>query len=156
MLYEVITRFNAAPTKQDLYETYFPAFEALVKEGKVEGVMAAYNAVYGIPSCASPFLLQETLRDKWKFDGYITSDCGAVSGVAEKQKYVKTAVEAAAVSLKAGTNLSCGSTYLLLKKALEQGLITENLLNERTTQLLKTRFRFVITSYSIHYTKLYE
>ena len=68
--------FNAVPTKQDLYETYFPAFEALVKEGKVEGVMAAYNAVYGVPSCASPFLLQEILRDKWNFDGYITFNGG--------------------------------------------------------------------------------
>lgn len=136
--------FNAVPTKQDLYETYFPAFEALVKEGKVEGVMAAYNAVYGVPSCASPFLLQEILRDKWNFDGYITSDCGAVSGVSKELNYVKTPVEAAAVSLKAGTNLNCGNTYSLLKKAIDQGLITEQLIDERTRQLFKTRFRLGI------------
>ncbi|BAX81870.1 glycoside hydrolase family 3 C-terminal domain-containing protein [Labilibaculum antarcticum] len=133
--------FNAAPSKQDLYETYLPAFEALVTEAKVEGVMAAYNAVYGKPACASPFLLQEILRDKWKFDGYITSDCGAVSGVTSSQKFVKTPVEAAAVSLQAGTNLNCGGTYKLLNQAVEQGLVTEDLITERTKQLFKTRFR---------------
>lgn len=133
--------FNAEPSKQDLYETYLPAFEALVKEAKVEGVMAAYNAVYGKPACASDFLLKETLRDKWKFDGYITSDCGAVSGVSGKLKYVKTAAEAAAVSLKAGTNLECGTTYDKLKKAIKEGFITEQIIHERTVQLFKTRFR---------------
>ncbi|GIZ09633.1 glycoside hydrolase family 3 C-terminal domain-containing protein [Flavobacterium sp. UMI-01] len=133
--------FNAEPNKQDLYETYLPAFEALVKEAKVEGVMAAYNAVYGKPACASDFLLKETLRDKWKFDGYVTSDCGAVSGVYNKLKYVKTAAEAAAVALNAGTNLECGTTYSQLKKAIDQGLITEKMIHDRTVQLFKTRFR---------------
>ncbi|NIJ44898.1 beta-glucosidase [Wenyingzhuangia heitensis] len=133
--------FNAEPTKQDLYETYMPAFEALVKEAKVEGVMAAYNAVYGKPAAASDFLLQDVLRDEWNFDGYITSDCGAISGISNKLKYVKTPVEAAAVALKAGTNLNCGGAYKNLKKAIDQGLITEELVDKRTKQLFKTRFR---------------
>lgn len=138
---EIRHSFNAEPNKQDLYETYFPAFEALVTEAKVEGVMAAYNAVYGIPSCASPFLLDEILKNEWNFDGYITSDCGAVSGVYQKQKFTKTPVEAAAVSLNAGTNLNCGSTYKTLMKALDKGLVTEQMIHERTKQLFKTRFR---------------
>ncbi|WP_111709301.1 glycoside hydrolase family 3 N-terminal domain-containing protein [Lutibacter citreus] len=133
--------FNAEPNKQDLYETYFPAFEALVKEGKVEGVMAAYNAVYGKPAAASPYLLKEVLRDTWGFDGYITSDCGAIGGITYKMKYVKTPVEAAAIALKAGTNLNCGNTYKHVTEALEKGLITEELINNRTKQLFKTRFR---------------
>ncbi|WP_298370418.1 glycoside hydrolase family 3 C-terminal domain-containing protein [uncultured Lutibacter sp.] len=133
--------FNAEPNKQDLYETYFPAFEALVKEGKVEGVMAAYNAVYGKPAAASPYLLKEVLRDTWGFDGYITSDCGAVGGIAYKMKYVKTGVEAAAVAINAGTNLNCGSTFKHVKEAMEKGLVTEELITERTKQLFKTRFR---------------
>ena len=133
--------FNAVASPQDLYETYLPAFEALVKEGKVEGVMAAYNAVYGKPACASDFLLKETLRDTWKFDGYVTSDCGAVSGVYGKIKYVKTPAEAAAVSLAAGTNLECGTTYSNLKKAIDEGFITEKIIHDRTVQLFKTRFR---------------
>lgn len=138
---EVRHTFNAEPNKQDLYETYMPAFEALVKEAKVEGVMGAYNAVYGIPSCASEFLLNDILKKQWDFDGYITSDCGAIGGIAWKQKYVDTPEEAAAVALKAGTNLNCGQTYKKLKTALDKGLISEELLHERTKQLFKTRFR---------------
>ncbi|MGB5263419.1 MAG: glycoside hydrolase family 3 N-terminal domain-containing protein, partial [Lutimonas sp.] len=133
--------FNAAPSKQDLHETFLPAFKALVTEAQVEGVMAAYNAVYAVPSCANSFLLQDILREDWKFDGYITSDCGAIGGVANKQKYVETPAEAAAVSLIAGTNLNCGMTYQYLKEALKNGLVTEELIHERTKQLFKTRFR---------------
>lgn len=134
-------RFDVKPSMQDLYETYFPAFKALVTEAKVQGVMAAYNMVYGYPSCANPFLLQETLRDKWKFDGYITSDCGAIAGVSGKGKFFETPVEGAAAALKAGTNLNCGRTYLLLKQAVTQGLVSEDLINKRLEQLYKIRFR---------------
>lgn len=133
--------FNAVPTQQDLYETYLPAFEALVTEAKVEGVMGAYNAVFGEPSCANPFLLQELLRDKWGFDGYIVSDCGAISGISRKMHFTKTPAEGAAAALKAGVELNCGKTYKLLTKALEQGLVSEALIHERTKQLFKTRFR---------------
>ena len=133
--------FNAQPNKQDFYETYMPAFEALVTEAKVEGVMGAYNAVYGVPSCASDFLLNDILKSQWGFDGYITSDCGAIGGITYKQKFVDTPEEAAAVALKAGTNLNCGQTYKKLKEALDKGLVTEGLIHERTKQLFKTRFR---------------
>lgn len=133
--------FNAEPTRQDLYETYLPAFEALVTEANVEGVMGAYNAVYGKPSCANPFLLQDILRNQWKFDGYLVSDCGALSGISNKLHYTKTAVEGAAEALKAGINLNCGKNYKNLKKAIDKGYITEELVHERTKQLFKTRFR---------------
>lgn len=133
--------FNAEPNKQDLYETYLPAFEALVKDAKVEGVMGAYNAVYGVPACANELLLDDILRKQWKFDGYVTSDCGAIGGITYKQKYVDTPEDAAAVALKAGTNLNCGQTYKTLKTALDKGLISKELLHERTKQLFKTRFR---------------
>ncbi|WP_109830599.1 glycoside hydrolase family 3 C-terminal domain-containing protein [Reichenbachiella versicolor] len=133
--------FNAEPTQQDLYETYMPAFEALVKDANVEGVMGAYNAVFGEPACANPFLLQEVLRDKWGFDGYVTSDCGAIGGIVWKQKFVKTASEAAAVALKVGVNLNCGKTYSKMGEALKKGLITEELIHQRTKELFMTRFR---------------
>ncbi len=138
---EVRHTFNAVPNKQDFYETYMPAFEVLVTEAKVEGVMGAYNAVYDIPSCASEFLLNDILKKEWNFDGYVTSDCGAIGGIAWKQKYIGTGEEAAAVALKAGTNLNCGQTYKKLKEALDQGLVSEELIHERTKQLFKTRFR---------------
>ena len=141
---EIRHTFNAEPSQQDLYETYLPAFEALVTEAKVEGVMGAYNAVFGVPACANTFLLQDLLKDQWGFDGYITSDCGAIGGIVWKHKYVKTPEEAAAVALMAGVNLNCGDTYKHLKKALEEGLVTEALIHERTKQLFKTRFRLGI------------
>ncbi len=133
--------FNAEPTKQDFYETYMPAFEALITDAKVEGVMGAYNAVYGTPSCASEFLLQDIVRKKWNFDGYIVSDCGAVNGIWEKHKADSTPQGGAALALNAGVNLNCGATYPYLKQALEEGLITDETLHERTVQLFKTRFR---------------
>lgn len=133
--------FNAEPSKQDLYETYLPAFEALVKEAKVEGVMSAYNAVYGVPASASNLLLSDILRDQWGFNGYVTSDCGAISGVWNKLKYVKTPAEAAAASVKAGTNLNCGGTYKSLSKAVEKGLITEEEITESVSQLFRTRYK---------------
>ncbi|WP_298533326.1 glycoside hydrolase family 3 C-terminal domain-containing protein [uncultured Algibacter sp.] len=134
-------QFNVEVSKQDLYETYFPAFNALVTEAKVEGVMTAYNMVFGKPSCMNEFLLKETLREDWDFDGYVTSDCGAISGASGGQGYVKTPLEASSLALKTGVNLNCGGAYKNLKKAIEKGLVSEKLLNKRLMQLYKTRFR---------------
>ncbi|MEM8893383.1 MAG: glycoside hydrolase family 3 C-terminal domain-containing protein [Bacteroidota bacterium] len=133
--------FNASPSKQDLYETYLPAFESLVTKANVEGVMAAYNAVYDVPSNASDYLLQDILRDQWKFDGYIVSDCGAIGRIASEHGFVDTEVEAAAAALKAGVNLNCGGTYKKLNQALARGLVTEELIHLRTKELYRTRFR---------------
>ncbi|GJM62613.1 glycoside hydrolase family 3 C-terminal domain-containing protein [Persicobacter diffluens] len=133
--------FDARASQKDLHETYLPAFERLVKEAKVEGVMAAYNAIDGIPAAANKAYLQGFLKDQWQFNGYITSDCGAISGITHKLKYVPTPAEAAAVALKAGTNLNCGATYKHLSKALEKGLIDEQLIDQRLIQLMKTRIR---------------
>ena len=74
-------RFDAVPSDRDLYETYLPHFEMAVREGQVGGVMGAYNAVNGVPACASSFLLIDLLRNQWGFDGYIVSDCGAISDI---------------------------------------------------------------------------
>ena len=94
--------FNAVVNQKDLFETYLPAFEALVKEGNVEGVMGAYNRTLGEPCCASPLLLQDILRDKWGFKGYIVSDCGAISDFHRFHKVTKTPAESAALALKLG------------------------------------------------------
>ncbi len=133
--------FNAQASQQDLYETYLTAFKALVTEAKVEGVMSAYNMVQGVPASLSKFLLTETLRDSWDFDGYVTSDCGAVIGAVKNQGYVKTPIEASALALEAGINTNCGSTFKNLHKAYSEGRVSEKLIRERCTQLYKTRFR---------------
>ncbi|SNR31545.1 beta-glucosidase [Lutibacter agarilyticus] len=133
--------FNAVVNKKDLFETYLPAFKALVTEANVEGVMGAYNRTLGEPCCGSPYLLQDILRDQWGFKGYIVSDCGAISDFHRFHKVTKTAEESAALALKSGTTINCGNVYQVLKSALEQKLITEELIDTRLKESLLTRFK---------------
>lgn len=133
--------FDAKSSMKDMWETYLPAFEALVTEADVEGVMGAYNRTNGDPCCAHPYLMQEVLRDKWGFKGYFVSDCWAIVDFYQGHKVVDTPAEAAAMALNAGTNLNCGSTYPELVKAVEQGLTTEEEIDKNLRQLLPTRFK---------------
>ena len=136
-------RFDARPSDRDLFETYLPHFEMAVREGHVGGVMGAYNAVNGVPVCASSFLLTDLLRNQWKFDGYIVSDCGAINDIwnTRAHHYVDTPEKAAAVAVKAGCNLCCGGDYNALIKAVQKGLISENEIDEALYHTLWTRFR---------------
>ena len=71
-----------------MYETYLPQFERVVREGKVAGVMGAYNSVNGVPCCASSFLLDDLLRKQWGFEGYVVSDCDAIRDVWGRQHII--------------------------------------------------------------------
>ncbi|WP_244307394.1 glycoside hydrolase family 3 C-terminal domain-containing protein [Flavobacterium fluviatile] len=133
--------FNANPSKLDLYETYLPAFKSLVQEGNVQGIMGAYNAVYGDPANASKLLMDDILKKQWGFEGYIVSDCGALGDIMKGHKKVKTVEEAAALALKTGVNLNCGWVYKNIKSALDKGLISEELINERLKKLFLIRFQ---------------
>lgn len=133
--------FNAVVSQKDLWETYLPAFEALVTEAGVEGVMGAYNRTNGYPCCAHPYLMQEVLRRKWGFQGYFVSDCWAIVDFYEGHKVAGTPAEAAAMALNAGTNLNCGSTYPELVNAVKQGLTTESEIDDNLRELLPTRFK---------------
>eukprot|EP00759_Apiculatamorpha_spiralis_P046662 PhF_6_TR42920/c0_g1_i5/m.65071 len=111
--YKGMTRFNfdALVNAQDLADTYTPAFEACVHQdgGAASGMMCSYNAVNGVPSCASSYLLTTLARQSWGFDGYITSDCGAVDWVQYAHHYTNTTDQTCSVTLKAGMDLDCGS-----------------------------------------------
>lgn len=133
--------FDAVVNKKDLFETYLPAFEALVKEAKVEGVMGAYNRTLGEPCCGSSYLLQDILRKDWGFKGYIVSDCGAINDFHAFHKVTQTPEESAALALKSGTTINCGNVYKVLKNALDQKLITVELINQRLKESLLTRFK---------------
>ncbi|AUP80582.1 glycoside hydrolase family 3 C-terminal domain-containing protein [Flavivirga eckloniae] len=133
--------FDAVVNKKDLFETYLPAFKALVQEANVEGVMGAYNRTLGEPCCGSPYLLQDILREDWGFDGYIVSDCGAIKDFHAFHKVTQTPEESAALALHSGTNINCGNVYKVLQNALNQKLITEDLLNKRLKENLLTRFK---------------
>ncbi|KAE9591108.1 hypothetical protein Lal_00021402 [Lupinus albus] len=100
--------FNARVTLQDLADTYQPPFQSCVVKGRASGIMCAYNRVNGVPNCADFNLLTGTARNKWNFNGYITSDCEAVSIIHEEQGYAKTPEDAIADVLKAGMDVECG------------------------------------------------
>ena len=134
-------RFNAKTSMRDFIETYSPAFEATIREGGAWSIMGAYNRYLDDPCCASPFLLQKILRDKWNFKGYVVSDCGAIDDIYQHHKVVSTAEEAAALAIKAGCDLNCGYTYLALKNAVKKGLITEKEIDISLKRLFEARFR---------------
>ena len=131
--------FNAKATPKDMEETYFPAFEALVTEAGVEAVMGAYNRTNGEACCGSKFLLEDTLRGKWGFQGHVVSDCWAIRDFFEGHGLVDTPEEAAALAIKRGCDLNCGNTYVHLLSAYRQGLVTEEQITEAATRLFTTR-----------------
>ncbi len=133
-------QFDAKASKKDLYETYLPAFEKLVKEADVEAVMGAYNRTNGEPCCGSKTLMQDILRGQWGFEGHYVSDCWAIRDFHEHHMVTDTAEESAAMALKSGCDVNCGNTYLHLLKACQNGLVTEEEIGEAAERLLTTRF----------------
>lgn len=136
-------------SKKDLFETYLPAFEAAVKEGKACSIMGAYNRLYGKPCCASPFLLQDILRDKWNFEGYVIADGGAVEDIYKHHKVANNFAEAAAKALGSGcdlinpldimTKVKVKRLHVQVKKAIEDGLLEEKALDLSLYLLYKAR-----------------
>lgn len=133
--------FDAKVSDKDLFETYLPAFEQLVKEGKVESVMGAYNRVNGQSASAHPRLLNDILRKDWGFKGHVVSDCGAVRDIYSGHKTVKTQAEAAALAIKSGLNLECGASFRTLVEAVEKGLVTEKDIDKALVPLMKTKLK---------------
>ena len=132
--------FDAVVGERDLRETYLPAFEACVKEARAASVMGAYNRTNGEPCCASPTLLEQILRQEWGFDGYVVSDCGAIRDIYAHHKVVATPEEAAALAVKNGCELNCGSVYPALLEAVKQGLISEETIDRAVQRLFRKRF----------------
>ncbi|MBS7262354.1 MAG: glycoside hydrolase family 3 C-terminal domain-containing protein, partial [Eubacteriales bacterium] len=130
--------FDAKVSMKDLWETYLPAFEQMVKAG-VMGVMGAYNRTNGEPCCAHSYLMQEALFKKWGFDGYFVSDCGAVSDICFGHHVTDTLTEAAALALSKGCVLNCGSAYDKLLDAYEMDLITEEEITAAVEKLYTVR-----------------
>lgn len=133
--------FDVHPSERDLYETYLPAFRALVQDAQVASVMGAYNRVYGESASASQRLLIDILRKDWGFDGYVVSDCDSIEDIYRYHKIVSTPEAAAALGVKKGTELNCGRTYEALLGAVRQELISEAEIDAALIRLMYTRFR---------------
>lgn len=132
--------FDAEVNDKDLWETYLPAFEKLVKKAGVEAVMGAYNRTNGEPCCGHKVLMEDILRGQWEFEGHYVSDCWAVRDFHTNHMVTATAEESAALALKTGCDVNCGNTYLHMLSAYEQGLVTEEDITIAAERLFTTRF----------------
>lgn len=133
--------FNAEVSKQDLYETYLPAFKACVEEAEVEAVMGAYNRTNGEACCGSKTLLQDILRDEWGFKGHVTSDCWAIKDFHEFHMVTSTPVESVALAMNSGCDLNCGNMYGNLLLAVRDGLVEEHTIDRAVIRLVTTRMK---------------
>ncbi len=132
--------FNAVVSQKDLWETYLPAFEALVKDAQVESVMGAYNRVNGEPCCGSKTLLVDILRGRWGFAGFVVSDCWALVDFHTGHGVTASPEESAALAMACGCDINCGSIYLQLKSAFDQGLIAQEQIALAAERAFTTRY----------------
>jgi len=141
--------FDVHPSQHDVVDTYMPAFYTAVVDAKAQSVMCAYNRIDGIPACANEHYMKDILRRDWKFDGHVVSDCAAIADIhmTNKHGYVKTPEEAAAISIRAGTDLFCSAGNkdtadpAITVNAVKQGLVTEAELDTAVRRLMVARVR---------------
>jgi beta-glucosidase len=134
--------FNVDVSAYDLWDTYLPAFQKLVVDSKVAGVMCAYNAFRTEPCCASDILMTDILRKQWKFTGYVTSDCWAIDDFFKNHKTHASAEDASADAVFHGTDIDCGTdAYKALVQAVKNGKIPESQIDVSVKRLFMIRFR---------------
>lgn len=131
--------FDAAASKKDMFETYLPAFKKAVVEGKVCGIMGAYNRVNSEASCASEALIEKVLRTAWGFDGYFVSDCGALCDIVKHHKLTKNPIKGAALSLNGGCELECGKLFRFLPLSYKLGYVKKGTIQNAAARLLAVR-----------------
>ena len=136
-------RFDAVVSERDLRETYLPAFKDLVTKAHVQEVMTAYNRFRGEPCAASSYLVDQILRKEWGYQGMVVSDCWAIPDFYEKGRhgFVDSPVQAAALAVRNGLDVECGSTFVNIPAAVEQGLLDEADLDRNLMRILTERFR---------------
>ena len=134
--------YNATVSMRDLWETYLPAFKALVKKANVREVMCAYNRYEGKPCCTSDRLLVDILRRKWNYDAIVLTDCDAINNFYNKGQHEthKDPLSASVDAVLNGTDLECGKVFMVLTEALQKGLIKESVLDDHLRKTLMGRF----------------
>ena len=136
-------RFDAVVSERDLRETYLPAFKDLVTKAHVQEVMTAYNRFRGEPCAASNYLVDQILRKEWGYQGMVVSDCWAIPDFFEKGRhgFTETPAQAAALAVQNGLDVECGSTFVNIPAAVEQGLLDVKDLDRNLMRILTERFR---------------
>ena len=138
---ELRHEFDSKVNQKDLWETYLPAFEKCITKAKVETVMGAYNRVNGVPCCGCKTLLKDILRDKWKFEGHVVSDCWAIKDFHMGHHVTNTALESITLAMENGCDLNCGNMYLHMLHAYQEGLVTKDQIREAAIRLFTTRMK---------------
>jgi beta-glucosidase len=135
-------KINVKVSPQDLHATYLPQFKMVIEQANAASVMCAYNSLNGMPCCGNNPLLEKILRENLNFDGFVVSDCGAISDIWKKSGHhvVDSAPKAAALALKSGTDLNCGTTYQKLNVAVKKGLVKEGKLDQSLQRLFEARY----------------
>src|SRR5574344_88496 len=135
-------RYDARVSMRDLWETYLPAFKALVTEGNVQEVMCAYNRYEGVPCCTNERLLQDILRNKWGYKSLVVTDCDAINNFYTKGQHEThpDAVHASADAVRTGADLECGNSYISLVGGIKNGIIKESDLDTPLHRVLESRF----------------
>ncbi|HUE42362.1 MAG TPA: glycoside hydrolase family 3 C-terminal domain-containing protein [Candidatus Sulfotelmatobacter sp.] len=141
---------NVDVSKHDELDTYLPAFRAAITQGKAGSIMCAYNSINGEPACASAFLLEDQLRDKWKFKGYVVSDCGAVIDIFNGHHFKPSQAEASAISLQRGMDNECADffekvdddhDYKPYLDAVKRGALKESDIDQAVARLYTARIK---------------
>jgi beta-glucosidase len=141
---------NVEVSKHDEVDTYLPAFRAAITEGKAGSIMCAYNSINGQPACANEFLLEDQLRGKWNFKGYVVSDCGAVLNIFDGHHFKSTQAEASGISLKRGMDNECADffekvnddhDYKPYLDAVKMGVLKESDIDVAVTRLYTARMK---------------
>ena len=135
---------NVDVSPYDLWDTYLPAFRATITEAHAYSIMCAYNSIDGQPACANTMLLKDILRGDWKFQGYVTSDCGAIADISGGHKFAPDQTAASVLAVKAGTDTTCGlghPEYPTLVQAVKDGKISEAEIDTAVKRLFTARFK---------------
>ena len=136
-------------SKHDELDTYLPAFRAAVTEAKAGSVMCAYNSVNRQPACVNEFLLQDQLRGKWNFQGYVVSDCAAIINIFRDHHLSKTQLEASALAVQRGMDNEClnyadikdDTDYEPYLDAYKQGFLKESEIDTALIRLFTARIK---------------
>ncbi|MDX2188261.1 MAG: glycoside hydrolase family 3 C-terminal domain-containing protein [Bacteroidota bacterium] len=132
---------NPNPTLKDFYETYLPAFKALIQEGNVQMVMASYNKINGIPVCANSFILKDVLRTQFGYKNVTITDGGALNNMHKSQKYTSDSIETCVKAINNGIDFELGNVFKDMGVAVKAGKVKESTIDSSLARLLAIRFR---------------
>ena len=140
------TRTDPHVAPREMRTLYIEPFRMAFQEAGALGVMSSYNDYDGEPITGSYHFLTEILRQEWGFKGYVVSDSEAVEFISNKHKVADTYEDGIAQAVNAGLNIRTHFTppadfILPLRKAVDNGKISQETLDKRVAEILRIKFR---------------